>query len=72
MCLERQHDWDAPDYIENGHLEDDSSSSENVVNASKYVLSNSGSSISVLNSTQKQKDMGMKNQILNAPSVKPI
>ena len=69
MCLERQHDWDDP---ENGHLDDESSSLEDVANASKYVLSNSGFPISVLTSTQKQKDLGMKNQILNAPSVKPI
>ena len=60
MCLERQHDWDAPDYIENWHLDDDSTSSEDVANASKYVLSNSGSPISVLTSTQKQNDLEWK------------
>ena len=37
MSRDRRHDWDAPDYIKAGHVDDDSSSSDDVANAVNYV-----------------------------------
>ena len=37
MSRDRYHDWDAQNHIEVGYVDDDSSSSEDVANATKYV-----------------------------------
>ena len=38
MSRERRHDWDTPDDIEDGDLDDNSSSSDDISNALALVL----------------------------------
>ena len=45
MCRDRQNDWDAPDDIKNGHLDVESSSSDEISNAFWYVPTSSGSPV---------------------------
>ena len=60
MSRDRRHDWDAPDYIEAGHVDDDSSSSDDVANAVNYVPP-------YFPRTEKRKALGIANPLRNIP-----
>ena len=59
MSRERRHDWDAPDDIEDGDVDENSSSSEDISNAVK-----------VLSREEKRDALGIKDSVLNNPSGK--
>ena len=63
MCRERRHDWDNPDDIEDGHLDEESSSSGDISNALRYVPTSSGSPVKVLSRTEKRKTLDVENPI---------
>ena len=48
MSRERRHDWNAPDDIEDGDLDANSSSSDDISNAVRYVPTSAGSPVKVL------------------------
>ena len=52
MSRDRYHDWDAQDHIEVGYVDDDSSSSEDVANATKYVPTSLRSPVKLLSRAQ--------------------
>ena len=43
MCREKTHDWNTPDDIEDGDVDENSSSSDHISNAVRYVLTIAGS-----------------------------
>ena len=65
MSRERRHDWDAPDDIEDGDLDQNSSSSEDIANAVRYVPTSAGSPVKVLSRAVKRDTLGIKNSVLN-------
>ena len=67
---ERRHDWDTPDDIEDGDLDDNSSSSDDISNAVRYVPSSAGSPVKNLSRAEKRDALGVKNSVLNNPSGK--
>ena len=69
MCRERRHDWDTPDDIEDGHLDEESSSSDEMSNAVRYVITSSGSPVKFL-SRKKRKALDIENPVLSSPSGK--
>ena len=54
MGRERRHDWDAPDYIENGDLDENSSPSDDISKAVRYVPTSAGSPVKVLSGAKKK------------------
>ena len=67
MSRERRHDWDAPDDIEDGDLDENSSSSDDISNAVRYVRTGAGFPVKVLSRAEKRDALGMKNSVLNNP-----
>ena len=67
MSRERRHDWDAPDDIEDGDVDENSSSSEDISNAVRYVPTSAGSPVKVLSGAEKRDALGIKDSILNNP-----
>ena len=67
MSRERRHDWDAPDDIEDGDLDENSSSSDDISNAVRYVPTSAGSPVKVLSCAEKRDALGIKNSVLNNP-----
>ena len=67
MNRERRHDWDAPDDIEDGDLDENSSSSGDIYNAVRYVPTSAGSPVKVLSRAEKREALGIKNSMLNNP-----
>ena len=65
MSRERRHDWDAPDDIEDGDLDENSSSSDEIANAVRYVPTSAGSPVKVLSRAEKRDALGIKNSVLN-------
>ena len=59
MCRDRRNDCDAPDDIEDGHLDDESFSSDDIANATRYVPTSSGSPVNVLSRSEKRKAVGV-------------
>ena len=72
MCRDRPHDWDAPDDIEHGHLDEESSSSDDISNATRYVPTSSGSPVNVLSRAEKRKAVGVANPVVGNPSSKTL
>ena len=68
MSRERRHDWDAPDDIEDGDLEENSSSSEDIANAVRYVLTSAGSPVKVLSRAVKRDALGKKKLSAEQPA----
>ena len=60
MSGDRRHEWDAQGDIEDGHLGNDSSSSDDIANDTKYVPNRSGSPVKVLLRAEKRKAVGVK------------
>ena len=67
MSREGRHDWDAPDDIEDGNLDANSSSSDDIANAVRYVPASAGSSVEVLSRAEKRDALGIKIAVLNNP-----
>ena len=67
MSRERRHDWDAPDDIEDGDLDENSLSSDDIFNAVIYVPTRAGSPVKVLSRAEKRNALGIKNSVLNNP-----
>ena len=67
MSRERRHDWDAPDDIEDGDVDENSSSLEDISNAVRYVPTSAGSPVKVLSRAEKRDALGIKDSILNNP-----
>ena len=67
MSRERKHDWDAPDDIEDGDVDENSSSPEDISNAVRYVPTSAGSPVKVLSRAEKRDALGIKDSILNNP-----
>ena len=67
MSRERRHDWEAPDDIEDGDLDENSSSSDDISNAVRYVRTSAGSPVKVLSRAEKRDALGIKNSVLNNP-----
>ena len=67
MRRERRHDWDAPDDIEDGDLDENSSSSDDISNAVRHVPTSAGSPVKVLSSAEKRDALGIKDSLLNNP-----
>ena len=55
MNRDRRHDWDAPDNIEDGHLDSDSSSPDDFANETNFVPTSSGYPVKVLSPAEKGK-----------------
>ena len=72
MCRNRRLDWDASDDIEDGHLDDESSSSDDLPNATRYVPTSSGSPVKIFFRSEKQKALGMANPVHVNPSGKTL
>ena len=70
MSRERRHDWDAPDDIEDGDLDENSSSSDDISNAVRYVPTSAGFPVKVLSRAEKRDALGVKNSVLNNPTGK--
>ena len=56
MCRDRRHVLDAPDDIEDGHLDDESSSSVDIANSTRYVPTRPGSPVKLLSRSEKRKN----------------
>ena len=67
MSRQRRHDWDAPDDIDDGDLDENSSSSDDISNAVRYVPTSAGSPLKVLSRAEKRDALGIKNSVLNNP-----
>ena len=67
MSRERRHDWDAPDHIEDGDVDENSSSSEDISNAVRYVPTSAGSPVKGLSRAEKRDALGIKDSVLNNP-----
>ena len=67
MSRDRSHDWDTPDDIEDGDLNENSSSSDDISNAVRYVPTSAGSPVKVLSRAEKRDALGVKNHVLNDP-----
>ena len=67
MSRERRHDWDAPDDVEDGDLDENSSSSDDISNAVRYVPTSAGSPVKVLSRAEKRDALGIKDSVLNNP-----
>ena len=70
MCRDRKHDWDTPDDIEDEDLDKNSSSSDDIPNAVRYVPTSSGSPVKVLSRAEKREALGVANPVLSNPSGK--
>ena len=70
MCRDRRHGWDTPDDIEDGYLDEDSSSSDDISNAVRYVPTSSGSPVRVPSRAEKREALGKENPVLSNPSGK--
>ena len=69
---DRRHDWDAPGVLEDGNLDEESSSSEDMENATRYVPTSSRSPVKLLSRSEKQKGLGVANPVLSNPSGKTV
>ena len=69
---ERRQDCFTPDDIEDGHLDEESSSSEYISNAVRYVPTSSVSPVKVLSRTAKRKTLGIEIPVLCNPSGKKL
>ena len=72
MCQDIRHDCDAPDEIEDRHLDKESSSSDDTSDATRYVPTSSGSPVKVLSRAEKRKTLGVKNPYLSNSSGKKL
>ena len=70
MSRERRHDWDAPDDVEDGDLDENSSSSDDISNAVRYVPTSAGSPVKMLSRAEKRDALGIKDSVLNNPPAK--
>ena len=64
MCRDRRHDWYAPDDTEDEHLDDKSSSSDDIANATRYLPTSSDS--------VKQKALGVASPVLTNRSCRTL
>ena len=60
MSGDRAHDWDTLDDIEDGDLDKNSSSSDDISNAVRYVPTSAGSPVKVLSRAEKRDALGVK------------
>ena len=60
MSGDRAHDWDTLDDIEDGDLDENSSSSDDISNAVRYVPTSTGSPVKVLSRAEKRDALGVK------------
>ena len=67
MCRDRRPDWDTPDNIEDEDLDENSSSSDDISNAVRYVPTSAGSPVKVFSRAEKRDVLGVKNPVLNNP-----
>ena len=70
MCRDRKHDLDTPVDIEDGYLDEDSSSSDDISNAVRYVPTSSGFPVKVLSRAEKREALGVENPVLSYTSGK--
>ena len=70
MSREKRHYWDAPDDIEDGDLDENLSSSDDIANAVRYVPISAGFPVKVLSRAEKRDALGIKNSVLNNPPCK--
>ena len=54
MCRDRRHDWDTPDDIEDGELDDNSSSSDDISNAVRYIPTSAGKPVKTSPAQKKE------------------
>ena len=66
MSRDRRHDWDTPGDIVEGHLDVDSSASNDIANATKYVPTRSSSPVKTRSHAEKQKALGVANPVLSS------
>ena len=62
MSRERRHDWDAPDDIEDGDVDENSSSSDDISNAVRLVPTSAGSPVKVLSRAEKRQHKGLSTE----------
>ena len=67
MSREGRHYWDTPVDIEDGDLDENSSSSDDISNAVRCVTTSLGSPVKVLSRAEKKDAIGVKNSVLNNP-----
>ena len=67
MCRDRRHDWDTPVNTEDGDLDENSSSSDDISKAVRYVLTSADSPVKVHSRVEKREALGVKNPVLNNP-----
>ena len=65
MCRDRRHDWDTPDDIEDGDLDDNSSSSDDISSAVRYIPTSAGKPVKDLSRAEKRDALRIKNPLLN-------
>ena len=68
MSREKRHHWDAPDDIEDGDLDENSSSSDDISNAVRYVPTSAGSPVKVLSRAEKRDALGIKKLSAEQPA----
>ena len=68
MSRERRHDWDAPDDIEDGDLNENSSSSDDIANAVRYVPTSAGFPVKTLSRAEKRDALGIKKLSAERPA----
>ena len=68
MSREKRHHWDAPDDIEDGDLDEISSSSDDISNAVRYVPTSAGSPVKVLSRAEKRDALGIKKLSAEQPA----
>ena len=66
-CRDRRLDWDTPDDIEDGDLDENSSSSDDISDAVRYIPTSAGSPVKVLSRAEKRVALGVKDPALNSP-----
>ena len=71
-CRDRRHDWDDPVYIEDGYLDDKSSSSKDIAKAGSYVPASSGSPVKVFSRSEKRAALDVANPVLSNLSGKTL
>ena len=67
MCRDGRHDWDTPDDIKDGDLDENSSLSDDISNAVRCVPTSAGFPLKVLSRAEKRDALGVKSPVLNNP-----
>ena len=68
MSRDRRYDCDAPDEVEDGYIDEDSSSSDDNTNAVNYVATSLGSPVKVLSRAVKRKALVVANPVMFVPT----